>query len=105
MSPCTSSSIPWSSGLAFLGKRPKSIGKVPATSQASGPAVRLRPAGVITIAHRLSTILDYDKALVLGEGRVLEFDRPSVLLQEKSVFRSLVEASQAPHSDGDSAAP
>jgi ABC-type multidrug transport system fused ATPase/permease subunit len=48
---------------------------------------------IITIAHRLATILDYDKVLVLGEGRVLEYDSPqSLLAKEDSVFRSLVEA-------------
>jgi ABC-type multidrug transport system fused ATPase/permease subunit len=31
---------------------------------------------VITIAHRLNTIINSDRILVLGEGRVLEFDSP-----------------------------
>ncbi|KAI8925342.1 P-loop containing nucleoside triphosphate hydrolase protein [Entophlyctis helioformis] len=35
---------------------------------------------VITIAHRLNTIADYDRILVLGEGRVLEYDSPARLL-------------------------
>eukprot|EP00667_Euglena_gracilis_P000239 EG_transcript_239 len=59
---------------------------------------------VLTVAHRLSTILDYDKVLVLGEGRVLEFGRPGELLRGPSTFRALVEASHAPRPDGDSAA-
>ncbi|XP_014277369.1 multidrug resistance-associated protein 1 [Halyomorpha halys] len=39
---------------------------------------------VLTIAHRLNTIMDYDKVLVLDQGRVLEFDATSTLLKNKS---------------------
>lgn len=38
---------------------------------------------VITIAHRLNTIIDYDKVLVMDKGTVVEFDKPSVLLQDQ----------------------
>ena len=31
---------------------------------------------VITIAHRLQTIIESDKIIVLGEGKVLEYDNP-----------------------------
>ncbi|RUS83667.1 hypothetical protein EGW08_008573 [Elysia chlorotica] len=48
------------------------------------------PCTVIAIAHRLSTILDYDRVLVLHQGKVLEFDSPKVLLAKPdSVFYSL----------------
>jgi ATP-binding cassette subfamily C (CFTR/MRP) protein 1 len=46
---------------------------------------------VITIAHRLQTIIESDKVLVLGDGRVLEFDTPQELLKnENSHFTKLV---------------
>ena len=38
---------------------------------------------VMTIAHRLNTIIDYDRVLVLENGRVVEYDKPDVLLQNK----------------------
>jgi len=47
----------------------------------------------ITIAHRIQTLMDYDKIVVLDQGKVAEFDTPSQLLARDSVFRSLaVEA-------------
>ncbi|KAL1496964.1 hypothetical protein ABEB36_008007 [Hypothenemus hampei] len=47
---------------------------------------------VLTIAHRLNTIIDSDKVLVMGNGEVLEFDHPHVLLQNpESAFMKLVK--------------
>ena len=52
---------------------------------------RFKDSTVITIAHRLNTIIDYDKMVVMDEGRVLEFDKPKVLLQnEDGIFARLV---------------
>ncbi|XP_049528851.1 ABC transporter C family member 3-like [Dermacentor silvarum] len=46
---------------------------------------------VITIAHRIDTILDYDRVVVMGDGRVLEFGGVRELLTNPcSVFRSIV---------------
>jgi len=48
---------------------------------------------VLTIAHRLNTIMDSDRVMVLDKGKVAEFDRPSILLQNpNSLFTSMVEA-------------
>ncbi|KAI9333150.1 P-loop containing nucleoside triphosphate hydrolase protein [Zopfochytrium polystomum] len=48
-------------------------------------------ATVLTIAHRLNTVVDYDRVLVMGDGTVLEFDEPAVLLRrEGSVFGAMV---------------
>lgn len=41
---------------------------------------------VISIAHRLDTIIDYDRVLVLDEGRVVEFNRPSTLMNRKGSY-------------------
>ncbi|TAQ84026.1 hypothetical protein B7494_g7650 [Chlorociboria aeruginascens] len=46
---------------------------------------------LVVIAHRLSTICDFDRILVLGEGRVLEWGTPKELLGIRDgVFRGMV---------------
>ncbi|KAF9969464.1 hypothetical protein BGZ73_008185 [Actinomortierella ambigua] len=45
---------------------------------------------ILTIAHRIKTVMDYNKILVLDQGRVVEFAAPNVLLQDKqSLFYRL----------------
>ncbi|KAJ1401992.1 P-loop containing nucleoside triphosphate hydrolase [Sesbania bispinosa] len=39
---------------------------------------------VITVAHRIPTVIDNDLVLVLDEGRIVEYDQPSQLLQNNS---------------------
>ena len=51
-----------------------------------------RHCTVLTIAHRLNTIIDYDKILVLQEGKVIEFDSPGSLMRnEGSSFHSMLK--------------
>lgn len=47
---------------------------------------------VLAVAHRINTIVDYDRVLVMDEGRVAEFDTPSNLLSrgaDSSLFARL----------------
>ena len=54
---------------------------------------RFSGATIISIAHRLDTIIDYDRILVLGEGKVLEFGTPSELLsKDEGHFLSMVKS-------------
>ena len=47
-------------------------------------------------AHRLNTIIDSDRILVLGQGKLLEFDTPAALLaNQKSEFSSMVNETGA----------
>jgi ABC-type multidrug transport system fused ATPase/permease subunit len=49
-------------------------------------------SSIITIAHRINTIIDYDRILVLDAGKVVEFDSPQTLLNNRrSVFYSLAK--------------
>lgn len=46
---------------------------------------------VLTIAHRLQTVMDSDRIMVIDNGKLVEFDRPSELLKNKNgYFYSLV---------------
>ncbi|KAL3227518.1 hypothetical protein MRX96_004216 [Rhipicephalus microplus] len=62
-----------------------------ATSQMDGDTDRLIQATLreafaestlIAIAHRIHTVLDYDRILVMDEGRVREYDTPTSLLTD-----------------------
>ncbi|KAI0686602.1 P-loop containing nucleoside triphosphate hydrolase protein [Earliella scabrosa] len=47
---------------------------------------------VLTVAHRLPTIQDYDKVMVLDDGKMVEFDTLDTLLRnEQSYFKALVD--------------
>jgi len=56
--------------------------------------LRTRFAGttLITIAHRLETIMDYDKVLVMADGRAAEFGSPYELIEKNGIFTDLVHA-------------
>ncbi|WRT69694.1 uncharacterized protein IL334_006684 [Kwoniella shivajii] len=48
---------------------------------------------ILTIAHRIHTIIDFDKVLVMDQGRIAEFASPATLLRDhKSKFYSLCKA-------------
>ncbi|KAM4683703.1 multidrug resistance-associated protein 1-like [Amazona ochrocephala] len=44
---------------------------------------------ILTIAHRLHTVMDSERVLVLDAGRILEYDTPHNLLQQKGAFSEM----------------
>jgi ABC-type multidrug transport system fused ATPase/permease subunit len=55
-------------------------------------------ATLLVIAHRLSTIADFDRILVLSDGRVAEYGTPRELWEkggdgDEGVFRAMCEES------------
>ncbi|KAJ3303599.1 hypothetical protein HDV03_003676 [Kappamyces sp. JEL0829] len=48
---------------------------------------------ILTVAHRLKTIIDYDRVLVLDQGRVAEFGTPFELLKQQRMFHQLCKES------------
>ena len=47
---------------------------------------------LLCIAHRVNTIADFDRILVLQDGRLADYDTPSVLLQREGLFSELSKA-------------
>ncbi|XP_062185861.1 ABC transporter C family member 14-like [Phragmites australis] len=46
---------------------------------------------IISIAHRIPTVMDCDRVLVLDAGLVKEFDAPSRLIEQHSLFGEMVQ--------------
>ncbi|KAG5641018.1 hypothetical protein DXG03_006371 [Asterophora parasitica] len=66
-----------------------------ATDELIGKTIRHEFAAstILTIAHRLRTVIDYDRVMLLHQGHIAEFDRPSVLLKDPmSKFYALCKA-------------
>ena len=54
---------------------------------------------VLTIAHRIDTILDYDRILVMDDGRAVEYAPPKDLMEKRNgFFKALVEKTKQSHS-------
>ena len=41
---------------------------------------------LLVVAHRLSTMADFDKILVMNDGRVVEYDQPEALAERRGPF-------------------
>lgn len=66
-----------------------------ATDELIGKTIRheFAQSTILTIAHRLRTVIDYDRIMLLDQGRIVEFDRPGTLLADPtSKFHSLCKA-------------
>ncbi|KAJ7640732.1 multidrug resistance-associated ABC transporter [Mycena polygramma] len=66
-----------------------------ATDELIGKTIRheFAQSTILTIAHRLRTVIDYDRVMLLDQGRIAEFDKPSVLLRNQhSKFYALCKA-------------
>jgi ABC-type multidrug transport system fused ATPase/permease subunit len=51
----------------------------------------MKDCTILTIAHRIGTVIDSDRVLVIGEGRMVEFDTPEELVRRKGVFYKLAK--------------
>ncbi|PCH35119.1 multidrug resistance-associated ABC transporter [Wolfiporia cocos MD-104 SS10] len=57
-----------------------------ATDELIGKTIRqeFAESTILTIAHRLRTVIDYDRVMLLDQGRIAEFDKPAALLADPS---------------------
>ena len=55
---------------------------------------------VITIAHRLNTIADYDKVIVMKEGKIVESDTPMRLIESRGTFFEMIQHTGQKNADG-----
>lgn len=55
---------------------------------------KFKAVTVLTVAHRVNTIVDYDRVIVMDEGRVAEFDTVAALLGRNSLFARLCKEAQ-----------
>ncbi|EIW54849.1 ATP-binding cassette transporter [Trametes versicolor FP-101664 SS1] len=66
-----------------------------ATDELIGKTIRheFADSTILTIAHRLRTVIDYDRVMLLDQGRIAEFDKPATLLADpQSKFHALCQA-------------
>ncbi|KIJ23785.1 hypothetical protein M422DRAFT_275570 [Sphaerobolus stellatus SS14] len=66
-----------------------------ATDELIGRTIReeFADSTILTIAHRLRTVVDYNRVMLLDEGRIVEFDTPANLLSNPdSRFYALCKA-------------
>ncbi|KAF7316261.1 Multidrug resistance-associated ABC transporter protein [Mycena indigotica] len=66
-----------------------------ATDELIGRTIRqeFAESTILTIAHRLRTVIDYDRVMLLDQGKIVEFDSPGVLLKNShSKFHALCKA-------------
>eukprot|EP00794_Sanderia_malayensis_P005601 gene5601-6290_t len=53
---------------------------------------KFRDCTVVTVAHRLNTVMDCDRIMVLKAGKIVQFDEPCELFQDREgEFRKIVD--------------
>lgn len=50
---------------------------------------------VVAIAHKLESIVDFDRVAVVDAGELVEYGRPTELLERNSAFKALYDRSSA----------
>jgi ATP-binding cassette, subfamily C (CFTR/MRP), member 4 len=88
---CLARAVLRKSSILVLDEATANIDKATEDSLKVALSKNFAEATIIAVAHRLDTVMDYDRILVLGDGRVLEFGSPNELQKkENGHFASLV---------------
>ncbi|KAF7355119.1 ATP-dependent bile acid permease [Mycena sanguinolenta] len=50
---------------------------------------------LVTIAHRINSVIDYDRLIILDQGKIAQFDTPYNLIGTEGIFREMCKKSGA----------
>ncbi|KAJ6508827.1 hypothetical protein C8R45DRAFT_815212 [Mycena sanguinolenta] len=50
---------------------------------------------LVTIAHRINSVIDYDRLIILDQGKIAQFDTPYNLIQSEGIFRDMCKKTGA----------
>ncbi|KAJ7254410.1 hypothetical protein B0H12DRAFT_1115460 [Mycena haematopus] len=50
---------------------------------------------LVTIAHRINSVIDYDRLIILDQGKIAQFDTPYNLIQTEGIFRDMCQKTGA----------
>ncbi|KAJ3195479.1 hypothetical protein HK101_011982 [Irineochytrium annulatum] len=90
---CMARALLRKSRLIFLDEATASVDEATDAKIQETIRTALKEGSVITIAHRLKTIIDYDRVLVLDQGKIVEYDSPYSLLTTGGIghFKKMCE--------------
>jgi len=50
---------------------------------------------LVTIAHRINSVIDYDRLIILDQGKIAQFDTPYNLIRTEGIFRDMCKKTGA----------
>jgi len=50
---------------------------------------------LVTIAHRINSVIDYDRLIILDQGKIAQFDTPYNLIRTEGIFREMCKKTGA----------
>ncbi|KAJ6539128.1 hypothetical protein B0H19DRAFT_1269480 [Mycena capillaripes] len=50
---------------------------------------------LLTVAHRIKTVIDYDRLIILDQGKIAQFDTPYNLIRSEGIFREMCKKTGA----------
>ncbi|KAL8684969.1 MAG: hypothetical protein Q9224_006037 [Gallowayella concinna] len=54
---------------------------------------RFKDSTLLVIVHRLSTVAEFDAILVIDNGKIVEYDKPNLLMEKRGTYWEMVQQS------------